>query len=155
MHFTSKQDINAPIDYVFQHLTNFELYEAHGMRVGATIERLDTFTQIQPGMCWHISGYYRGKKRNVELTLDTYEPVETLKYTCVSKPVDALIELHLTPLSRSETRIKIDIAVKAKQLSARVILQSARIAKNTLDRKFDTRMRNLANKLSEKYYTEL
>ena len=147
MNFTSKQDIVAPAEHVFRQLTDFDFYESYAMRVGAQVERLDNFTTPQPGMCWYISGVLRGKERNVALTLDTFNPVENLSYLCTSKSIDAVVEFTVIPLSKKETRLKASIDVQAKGLSARVALQSARLAKKTLDRKFDGRMHDFAKKL--------
>ncbi len=153
MNFTSKQDIIAPADHVFRQLTDFDFYESYAMRLGAQVERMDNFEQPQPGMCWSISGVLRGKARNVELTLDTYKPVESLSYLCVSNSLDATISFTVIPLSKNETRLKASIDIEAKGLSARVALQSARLAKKTLNRKFDTRMHDFAKKIEDKYYT--
>ena len=152
MDFVSKQDIKAPAAHVFQQLADFEFYESYAMRVGAQVERLDVFTQPQPGMCWNIKGHFRGKDRNMELTLDNYYPPDTLSYICTTKSLNAAISFDVIPLNRLETRLQIMIDIQAKGLSARVVMQSAKLAKKTLDRKFDARMRDFANKIGEKYH---
>lgn len=151
MNFISKQDIHAPAAHVFQQLADFDFYESYAMRLGAQVERQDNFTHPQPGMCWSIKGYLRGKDRNMELTLDSFSPTEELSYICTSKSLNATINFDVIPLNRTETRMKVVVDVQAKGLSARVALQSARLAKKSLDRKFDTRMRDFAAKIGEKY----
>ena len=152
MNFISKQDIEAPAIHVFQQLTDFDFYESYAMRVGAQVERRDSYKEPQPGMCWAISGRFKGKDRNVELTLDAYNPTDTLSYICTSPSLNAIINFDVIPLSKTETRLKVVVDVQAKGLSARVALQSAKLAKKTLDRKFDTRMRDFANNIGEKYH---
>ncbi len=151
MEFVSKQNINAPAAHIFQQLADFDFYESYAMRVGAQVERLDAFTQPQPGMCWKIKGDFRGKSRDLELTLDSYTPSETLSYVCKTKSLDAEVNFYVIPLSQMKTRLKAVVNIQAKGLSARVALQSAKLAKKTLDRKFDTRMRDFADKIGEKY----
>lgn len=102
-------------------------------------------------MCWAINGHFRGKERNLELTLDRFKPNDALSYICTSKSLDPLINFDALPLSKTETRIKGAVGIKAKGLSARVALQSARLAKKTLDRKFDLRMHDFAQKIGAKY----
>ncbi len=153
MNFTSKQDVIAPAEHVFRQLTDFDFYESYAMRLGAHVERLDEYDRPQPGMCWNISGVFRGKHRNVELRLDEYNPVEALSYICKANSLDAIINFSVIPLSKTETRLKSSIDVHAKGLSARVALQSARLAKKTLDRKFDSRMHDFAKNIEDKYYS--
>jgi hypothetical protein len=151
MNFTSKQNVNAPASHVFQQLADFDFYESYAMRLGAQVERRDNFQQPQPGMCWSIKGHFRGKQRDLELTLDRYIPIETLSYICTTKSLDAVVDFDVIPLSRTETRMAVTVNIRAKGLSARVALQSAKLAKKTLDRKFDTRIRDFANKIGDKY----
>ena len=152
MNFTSKQDINAPAEHVFSQLADFDFYESYAMRLGAQVERLEYYSEPQPGMSWNIKGHIRGKERDLELTLDTYRPIDTLAYVCTSNSLSAVINFNIIPLSKTETRMKISVNVQAKGLSARVALQSAKLAKKTLDRKFNSRMHDFANKIGEKYH---
>ncbi|MFK5997062.1 MAG: SRPBCC family protein [Rhodobacterales bacterium] len=151
MKFTSIQDIIAPADFVFQQLADFDFYESYAMRMGAQVERQDHYREPQPGMCWSIKGHFRGKDRALELTLDRYSPSDTLSYICTTKSLNALINLGVIPLSRTETRLQVVIDIQAKSLAARVALQSAKLAKKSLDRKFDTHMRNISNNIGGKY----
>ncbi len=151
MNFTSKQDINAPTQHVFQQLSDFDFFESYAMRMGAQVERMDVFTQPQPGMCWNIKGHFRGKDRDLELTLDSYYPSDTLSYYCITKSLSATIGFDIIPLSRTESRMKVSVDVTAKGISARVALQSAKLAKKSLDRKFDARMHSFAAAIGDKY----
>jgi len=151
MNFESKQDINAPAAHVFSQLADFDFYESYAMRVGAQVERQDNFTQPQPGMCWNIKGRFRGKDRNLELMLDSYTPTDALSFVCKTKSLNAIVKFNVIPLSHTETRLQATVDIQAKGLSARVALQSAKLAKKTLDRKFDIRMHDFANNIGEKY----
>jgi carbon monoxide dehydrogenase subunit G len=150
MDFESKQDINAPADHVFAQLADFDFYESYAMRVGAQVERQDNFAKPQAGMRWHVKGHFRGKDRNLELMLDNYTPSDTLSYICKAKSINAVVKFDVIPLSPTETRLRAVVTVQAKGLSARIALQSAKLAKKTLDRKFDARMRDFANNIGEK-----
>jgi uncharacterized protein YndB with AHSA1/START domain len=151
MNFTSKQDIDAPTEHVFRQLSDFDFFESYAMRLGAQVERMDLFTQPQPGMCWNIKGHYRGKDRDLELTLDSYYPPDTLSYLCATKNLNANIGFDIIPLSRRESRLKVSVDIIAKGISARVALQSAKLAKKSLDRKFDARVRSFAAAIGDKY----
>ena len=73
MQFTSVQDINAPLEHVFEQISDFDSYEAYAMRIGATVERRDQLVQKQAGMCWHFRGELRGKDREIDIELPTAE----------------------------------------------------------------------------------
>lgn len=151
MNFTSKQDIQAPAEHIFRQLSDFDFFESYAMRLGAQVERMDVFTRPQPGMCWSIKGHFRGKDRDMELTLDSYYPPDTLSYLCTAKSLNATVCFDIIPLSRAESRMKVTVGVKAKGISARVALQSAKLAKKSLDRKFDARMHSFAAAIGDKY----
>jgi hypothetical protein len=151
MKFISKQDITAPADFVFQQLADFDFYESYALRMGAQVERQDQYYTPQPGMCWSIKGRFRGKDRALELTLNSYKPSDTLSYICTSKSLNAVINLDVIPLSRTETRLKVMVDIQARGLAARVALQSAKLARKSLDRKFNGHMWDIANKISGKY----
>ncbi len=38
MQFSSVQDVNAPLDFVFQQLSDFESYESYALRTGADVD---------------------------------------------------------------------------------------------------------------------
>ena len=50
MRFTTKQDIEAPLDFVYRTMTDFEGWERAAMRRGAEVERTDKLTRVGPGM---------------------------------------------------------------------------------------------------------
>ena len=45
MRFTTKQDIEAPLDFVYNTMIDFEAWERSAMRRGAEVERTDTLTR--------------------------------------------------------------------------------------------------------------
>ena len=45
-------------------MSDFESYEAYGLRTGADVERKDTLTEKSAGMLWRVEGEMRGKRVN-------------------------------------------------------------------------------------------
>ena len=60
MKFSTREDISAPIDQVFQALCDFEAFERLAMRRGAELRRTDTMTRPGVGMQWHVTYSMRG-----------------------------------------------------------------------------------------------
>jgi|TARA_B110000879_G_C10941741_1_gene420139 hypothetical protein len=67
MKFSTKDDIDAPIDVVFQMLCDFETFERAAMRLGAEVQRTDTKSTPGVGTAWRGTFSMRGKRRQVIL----------------------------------------------------------------------------------------
>jgi hypothetical protein len=151
MQFSSVQDVNAPLDFVFQQMSDFESYESYGLRTGADVERSDSLTEKAAGMVWDVSGDFRGKRRNLEIELTDYRPDNLLKFFIKSKGVEAVATMEAMALTRKQSRIKVTTLLKPKSISARLILQSAKLAKNSMNRKFNHRFWTYANYIENNY----
>ncbi len=154
MQFTSVQDINAPLDFVFAQLSDFDAFEAYAMRVGAQVERRDSLTQTGAGMIWNFIGELRGKVRDVDIELTGYRPPKSLKFQCRSPGVDADIRMQALALTRRQTRIKMAMDITPLNLSARLVMQSARLARTRLNRKYNHRLWEFANYIEGNYQRE-
>ena len=155
MQFTSVQDINAPLDFVFEQISDFESFEAYAMRVGAQVERKDSLVGIGTGMCWFFEGEFRGKTRAIDIELTDFSPDKQLKFLCQTSGVRADINLQVMPLTKKQTRIKSIVDTKALSISARLVMQSARLAKNSLNRKYNHRFWEFSNYIENNYNQSL
>jgi len=151
MRFTSVQDINAPLDFVFEQISDFDSYEAYAMRIGAQVERTDNLPGKQAGLAWNFVGDLRGKTREVDIDLVEYKPERLLTFNCISSGVGALIEMETIALTPKQARLKVSVEVKARSISARLVLQSAKLAKNSIKRKFNHRIWTYANHIESTY----
>ncbi|MBV1863751.1 MAG: SRPBCC family protein [Rhodobacteraceae bacterium] len=145
MHFTSVQDINAPLEYVFKQISDFDSYEAYAMRIGANVERRDQLVQKQAGMCWHFDGELRGKNRQIDIELHEYTPTKQIKLGFETAGLDAVATIEVIALTVKQTRMKVTVDMKARSISARLVMQSAKLAKNSLNRKFNHKVWTYAN----------
>lgn len=136
MKFTSKTDLNASLNATFAAFADFEAFERQGLRAGAEIERIDDLVTPGPGMMWRVKAEYRGKMRRLEIELVDYDPPNMLKFRAASDLLDAEIKIDLIALSAKKTRAAVDVNVAAKSLSGRLLLQTARLAKGNLNRRF-------------------
>ena len=151
MQFSSVQDVNAPLDFVFQQLSDFESYESYALRTGAEVERIDTNSEKCAGMQWKIQGDFRGKRRKFNIELIEYRPDNPLKFFVKSAGVEANATMESMALTRKQSRIKVTTVLKSKTISARLILQSAKLAKNSMNRKFNHRFWTYANFIENNY----
>lgn len=153
MRFTTKQDIEAPLDFVYRTMTDFESWERSAMRRGVEVERTDKLSRPGPGMTWASRFSYRGKKRAIDLRLVMMEPPSTLAFSAQSNAVEGTAKLDLMEMSARRTRVHVVVEVSPRSLAARLFLQSLRLARGRIDRKFEQRVAQLASDIEGRFLT--
>jgi len=155
MKFSTRQDIEAPISYVFDRTADFEAIERQAMRRGIEVDRIDDLTANRCGMCWNVIFPYRGKPRKIKGELIQYDAPNSYLIQSVSGGVDADFDVELLPLSRNRTRVIVGLQLSPKTLSARLLMQSLKLAKNSLDTRFANRIAQFASDVQNRYRASL
>lgn len=150
MKFSTREDIDAPIDQVFEELCAFDIFERQAIKRGADVTRTDTLTQPGLGMTWKASFPVRGKRRDFDLELSRFVEPSEMGVTAVSAGLNADFAIELISLSRTRTRITMGLDMRPKNLSARLLLQSLKLAKGTLTKRFKLRVAEYARNLEER-----
>ncbi|KUF09324.1 SRPBCC family protein [Pseudoponticoccus marisrubri] len=150
MQLTAREDIEAPLDRVFAELTNFENIERQALRRGVDVQRTTATQGIEEGMKWHVAFGFRGKQRSADITLTEYSPPERVIFDSVSGGLEVHLVVDTVALSRTRTRISMTTELAPKTLSARLLVQSLKLAKGGIDKRFRARMGKLAGELEER-----
>ena len=145
MKLTSKQDIEVPIDQAFAQLVNFGYFEQQMIRRGAEVERTDRLTRLAPGLTWRLRFLYRGKQRKMLIELEEVVTPSLLAYGFDSPSVEGEGRFDLVALSPTRTRLILSTDFKPKSLPARLLVQSMRLAKGRVQRRFDAAAAKLAD----------
>lgn len=153
MRLKSTHVINAPKDYVFDRISDFDSFERYIHEQGGTAERTDDVAGIQVGMSWHISGTFRKKNRKVDMTLDHYYPSDKMKYAVETENMNASIFFELSEIAPGQTEMSLFIDPEARNISARLILQSVKLAKKTIEKRITTRVQNFGDQIEADYRT--
>lgn len=140
MKFSTKQDIEAPLAFVYQALIDIEHWERAAMRRGADVSRTDQQAAVTAGMSWQARFEHRGKKRDIAINMTDLTPFEHLGFSGISDTVGFEASLDLLELSARRTRLHVTIEVKPRTLGARLFIQSMRLARTRIDRNFDQRI---------------
>lgn len=151
MKFSTKEDIEAPVDAVFDMLCDFESFERSAMRRGADVQRKDRLTSPGVGMMWHAVFQLRGKRREIELEMVTFDRPNEIVLESTSPGLIGEMSFELIALSRSRTRVQVELEVKPLNLSARLLVQSLKLAKGSLTRKYKLRVGEYAKGMEERY----
>jgi hypothetical protein len=150
MKFSAREDIDAPIDRVFAALCDFEGFERQAMRRGAEVQRVDPLTQPGVGMRWKTAFTMRGRRRNLDLEMVRFDDPNEMLLEAKSKAVHIDFSIELIALSRSRTRMSIALDLSPLNLSARLLVQSLKLAKATLTKRFKLRVADYAKTLEER-----
>lgn len=144
MQFTGREDIEAPIDAVFAEITDFTRFERGAMRRGADVERTDSLTGLGIGMSWQARFKLRGRMRDVTLRLSEYDPPNGIVIKAEAATIEAVMRVDLVALSRARTRLNVDLSVTPRNLAGRLMVQSMKLAKGNLTKRFRLRVADYA-----------
>lgn len=150
MKLSTREDIEAPLEHVFAALTDNDRWETAAMRRGADVTRADKLRVTGAGMAWRVKFDYRGKPRDLEIKLTEYEPLR-LVFAGSSVALDGVLTLDLMALAPRRTRVIVATEIKPRTLGARLVLQSLKLAKAKLMRRFEDRVARIAGDISERY----
>jgi len=150
MKFTNKTDINASVNDTFAGLADFEHFERQALRSGAEVARVDALGRPGQGMIWALRFVFRGKVQKINAELVDYDPPNMMVFSGVSDSFDAVVQFDLLALSARETRVTVSIDMKPKSLAARLILQSARLTKGSINKRFRNRLNRFGTELENR-----
>ncbi|PJE30283.1 Polyketide cyclase / dehydrase and lipid transport [Pseudooceanicola antarcticus] len=149
MKFVTKEDIGAPIDAVFSKVSDFHAFERSAIRRGAEVTRRDSPPVNGEGAAWDVRFDMRGKRRDIGLEVTEFDGPERMQLKLRSEGVKGHVLVDLVALSRSRTRIRIETEIKPKTLSARLLIQSLRLARGTIEKRLAERMAEFAAALEK------
>ncbi|PIE12679.1 MAG: hypothetical protein CSA68_12430 [Rhodobacterales bacterium] len=151
MELKAIEDIEAPIDVVFRVVSDFEAFERAALRRGAGVSRVNRDGDQIFLISWDIKAKIRGKKRMLKTDLTQFNAPNTL---CVVTRIGGLqgdTDIELVALSRTRTRLSIHTELKANSLSARLLLQTARLAKGRLEKRYKLQCAKFAEDIETRY----
>lgn len=151
MELTGKEDINVPIEYAFQMLTDVDLHERSILRRGADVKRLDSLPALGVGAKWDIIFQLRGKERIAHLEMTEFDNPNGLTMQAKVKGLHSDAVVDLVALSRTKTRIQFRCAISAKTLPARLTLQSLKLARGKLTKRMNSRLTQLRKDFEARY----
>lgn len=151
MKFTTKSDVEAPLDFCFAALTDFDRWERSIRRRGATVSRIEN--AADPAPVWKADFSYRGKPRSAIIRLVQSVPDKRLAFVASGASVDAQVTLDLIALNPRRTRLAVVAEMTPNSLAARLFIQSLRLARGKVQGRFDDRVAQLAAELGDRHRT--
>lgn len=148
MKFSTRQDTDISAESLFTAISGFSKMERILLRRGARVQRLDDQAQPAVGNAWQIGFDWRGRAREVQLEVSELSVPERLVFTGASDQFNLAVQLTVVALTRTKSRLIFEVDVLPRGIKARLMLQTAKLGKAQLDRKFAQRVGEFVAKLA-------
>ncbi len=150
MKFSTREDIEAPMTHVFAAVSDFAGFERRALRQGADVKRLDD-GPVAVGSAWDIAFQFRGRDRRMKATVASLDAPNAYRIETLSDGMTVTTDVELVALSRSRTRVAVAFDLRARSLTARLLLQSMKLVKSKLTKRFKARVLEYAEDIEDDY----
>lgn len=140
MKFSTRVDKEVPAEQLFAAIGDFDALERLLISRGASVMRIDPAQEPGTGMGWQIGFDWRGKPRNMRLAVTRYDRPEALAMQGRSQALDMTVNGTVVALSRVKSRLIFELEVRPRNMKARLMLQTAKLGKAQLDKRFERRI---------------
>ncbi len=148
MKLSTREDIDAPIGTVYQALIDFDGFERQMLRRGIDVTRDESRPADQPGATWQAAFSWRGRRHDLMAELVSIDPDQGYAIESTSGGVACMAVVDLVALSKTRTRLFVSLDLRPSTLSARLFIQSLRLAKSSLTRRFKARVAEFAESIN-------
>ncbi len=148
MKLSTREDIEAPIGKVYAAVTDFESFERQMLRRGIDVSRDENCPPPNVGARWQAQIKWRKRQHDVEAELVSVDPGDGYAIESRGSGIVCLAVVDLIPLSKSRTRLLVSVDLKPTTLSSRLFIQSLRLTKGSLTRRFKQRIARFAENIS-------
>ena len=151
MKLSTRQEVGAPIGFVFDMLCDFESWERSALRRGASLERTDSLLVPEPGMGWEVQFEFHGKPRSGQVRLHEIDAPQKLRFTGAGSSFEGSLDIDLLELGPRLTRVAVVSEARPRTISARIVLQSAKLGKAKLTERYEQRIARFAAEIEDRY----
>lgn len=144
MKFSAREDIEAPIGTVYSAVTDFDGFERQLLRRGIDVTRDEACPPGLVGARWNARFAWRGRRQALEAELIAIDEGQGYAIESRSGGIVCMAVVDLVALSKARTRLFVSLDLKPTTLSARLFVQSLRLAKRSLNRRFESRVAEFA-----------
>lgn len=129
MKFKVSEDVDAPADITWARFTDFSGIEAEATGRGADLSRVGNWQTAAPGCAWRGSAKIRGRVRPVASEISALSAPERCEITTTIGGMEAVYEMTFLALREDMTRVQVVLDLSASTLSARLALQTLKLAR--------------------------
>lgn len=151
MDIETRAEVAAPIEFVFEQITNWDEIERLVMRRGGEIARTTHLTPAEEGTAWDLSFYLRGKTRKMQVEIFNFQRPDRVGATFRSRPLDVTARISLTPLPSQRTRMTLTTNLRGKTIPARLLLQTLRLRRARTEKRMGVMLSGFADQIEASY----
>lgn len=140
MKFSTRLDTDLAPAELFQTISDFERLERLLARRGAIVRRIDPATEPGTGIAWDIGFDWRGKRRDTRMDVTRFDRPETIIIEGAAELFTYTLDMTVIALTLRKARLQFQLDVRPRSMKARLLLQTAKLGKGQLDRKFGLRV---------------
>jgi hypothetical protein len=100
-------------------------------------------------MQWEMDFVLRGKERHLDAQMISYDPPNGMMFEGKSGGMLHHLTVDLTPLSKKRTRLQLELELKPRSLPARLLIQSFKLGKQKLNKRFKQRVTDFAREMEK------
>ena len=146
MKFVAKEDVALPQQVLFDLMADFQMFERVAIRRGVEITRSGSMASSD-GLKWDCTFEFRGRDRMACVHLDEFSAPEKMACLITNPALDNRVEITVSALSKKQSRFQVSTVLEPKTLTARLLIQSMKLARSKYNKQFQKRVAEVANEL--------
>ena len=151
MKFKVSEDVDAPQEMVWARFTDFSGFEEDARGRGAILNRVGNWTQTVQGVEWRGEVTVRGKSRPITAKVTQLVPQELCIVDSRIGGMNCNQEIIFVPLSTTVTRVALMLDLSADTLTARLLLQTMKLARGRVLQKLQGVLARQGNAVEAAY----
>lgn len=148
MKFVAVEDISAPVETVWARVSDFDRFERMVSGKAGDIRRSPN-GPAGVGTSWKGKATFNGKTREATVDLLELAPNEKLLVEGGTEGMKITVDVQIDALSARSTRLTVTSEAKARTLSARLMLQSAKLARQAMAKRYKGRVAAFAESIEK------
>ncbi|WP_099824283.1 SRPBCC family protein [Oceaniglobus indicus] len=150
MQLGTQHDIAAPIDAVFAACTDFSALERQALRRGIEVERTQGGNDPAKA-AWRLKFAVKGKPRTLDARVERFDKPNGLTVAGQTEGMDVALAVELIALSRVQTRMVLSVVLKPRSMTARMMVQTMKLAKCNLNGRLSRRVGDFARDIARRH----
>ncbi|SET51655.1 SRPBCC family protein [Paracoccus homiensis] len=147
MKFSTRLDRDLSADQLFDAISDLPRIERLLMRRGVQVQRIEPDMPQAGAFGWDLAFDWRGKERRLQLSPTKLERPERMSMRGSSESLDLTLDATVVALSRQRARLIFETEIRPRNMRARLMIQTAKLGKAQLDRRFERRILDLVEAL--------
>ncbi|WP_425091455.1 hypothetical protein [Tropicimonas sp. S265A] len=150
MQLRSTEILHGHIEDVFAALSDFAAAEAAAMERGLDVQRRDALGTPGEGMQWKVAFFARGRDREAEFELVKYTRPTGMRYEGHVGGLLFETSVACRVLDSNSTEVTVSTKLRARSMSAKVLLQSMKLARGRVVQRYRKGVRRLLHQVESR-----